>query len=209
MVHYVSRRLLVSLAVLLVIAIINFVFIKLAPGDPLQAMMAEEGAGANTPLNDLRERAGLNDPIPVQFARWLVELLQGNLGRSFLTGTETTDLIGDALPATLRLTATSMLLAVLIGLPLGVLSALKERSWVDEILTLYSFFFTSIPSFFLALIAVFVLAVQFNWFPANGMRSYDAGSGLGDAIHHLVLPAMVLTLLSIPTYVRYVRAAML
>lgn len=207
--HYVIRRLAVSLAVLFIIVALNFVFIALAPGDPLQAMLAGEGAGNTANLERMRAEAGLDDPIPVQFVRWLAELLQGNLGTSFQTGSSTTDLIADAVPATLRLTVVSMVLAVLIGLPLGVVSALKERSALDTALTFYSYVFTSIPSFFLALVAVFTFAVQFSWFPANGMQSYDAKSSFGDALHHLALPVLVLTLLSIPTYVRYVRAAVL
>jgi peptide/nickel transport system permease protein len=102
-----------------------------------------------------------------------------------------------------------MVVSLLVGVPLGVLSGVRERSVLDEVVTLWSFLFTGIPSFFLALIAVFFFAVRLNWFPATGMHTYDRQGELVDLLQHLALPAAVLGLLHAPVYIRYTRAAIL
>ncbi len=177
---YTTRRLLIAVPVLFVISAVDFAFISLAPGDPLQAMLARGGEGGTTAgtaaLQRLYVQAGLRGSLPVRYARWLGALARGNFGTSFSSGQPVTTAIAHAVPNTLLLTATAMCMAVLVGLPLGILSALRERSVLDEIVTLASFIFTGIPSFFLALIAV---------------------------------SATVLALVQAPVYVRYMRTAVL
>jgi peptide/nickel transport system permease protein len=204
---YVIRRLLIAVVVLFAISILNFAFINLAPGDPLQALLPPEVP--NGTVAKLYADSGLNQAPPVRYLRWLGEIVRGNLGTSFQTGQSTTQLIANTLPATLLLTGSAMLLALLIGIPLGIFSALHERSWLDELTTVWSFAFTSIPSFFLALLAVFAFAVRLHWFPTGGMHAYDKPSDPLDLLRHLILPMIVLGLLHVPGYVRYVRASML
>jgi peptide/nickel transport system permease protein len=207
---YAARRLAIALPVLFVISVLDFAFISLAPGDPIQAMLPHEAQGGGAGLDQLYEQAGLRDSFPVRYVRWLAELAKGNFGTSFRTGRTTASAIGNALPNTLLLNGAAMAFALLIGIPLGVLAAYRERSWFDELLTFWCFLFTSLPSFFLALLAVFVFAVGLSWFPATGARSYDrAGGGIGDSFHHLVLPALVLGLLNMPGYVRYARSSVI
>jgi len=207
--RYAARRLLIALPVLFVISIVDFAFIHLAPGDPLQALLPPEAAQSGGGIDDLYARYGLSGSLPVQYVRWVGEILQGNFGTSFRNGQPATTLIGNALPNTLVLTATAMVLSLLIGVPLGILSGMRERSVLDEVVTLWSFLFTGIPSFFLALMAVFFFAVRLNWFPATGMQSYDRQGDPVDLIRHLVLPASVLGVLHAPVYIRYTRAAIL
>ncbi|MGH2560802.1 MAG: ABC transporter permease [Thermomicrobiales bacterium] len=207
---YTVRRLLIALPVLFVISVIDFLFVNLAPGDPLQAILPYGEAGASgQDLERLYSESGLRDSMPVRYVRWIGELAQGNFGESFRSGEPVTAIIGRALPNTLLLTVTAMVLGVIIGVPLGVVSALRERSPIDSALTLVSFVFTAIPGFFLALIAVFFFAVRFNWFPATGMRSFDEPSSFPDLVHHLILPAAVLGILQVPAYVQHTRGAML
>lgn len=203
------RRLMIAIPVLLVVSVLDFAFIALAPGDPLQAILPQGDTGNLGYAEQQYEDLGLNDSIPVRYVRWLGEVAQGNLGESFRTGKPATEAIGDALPNTLRLTLTAATIALLVGIPLGVISALKEGSWLDEALTLISFFVTSIPSFFLALVAVFVFAVRLHWFPATGSQSFDQEGSVLDALHHLILPAAVLGILQAPGYIRHLRAAVL
>jgi peptide/nickel transport system permease protein len=206
---YTVRRMLIALPVLFVISALEFAFISLAPGDPIQAMLPPEVSADKGALEQRRIEYGLRDSLPARYVRWLGALARGNLGESFRTKEPTTHVIAETLPATLRLTVTALILSLLIGMPLGVWTALHERSVLDEVSTLFSYVFVSIPSFFLALLFIFFLAVQLPFFPATGMQSYDKQSDLWDALKHLALPALVLALLHVPGYHRYTRSAML
>ena len=206
---YTVRRSLIALVVLVIISIVDFTFINLAPGDPLQAMLAPETAGTATNSQARYEEAGLTGSIPVRYLRWVKQLASGDFGTSFRTNKPVTTTIREVLPATLLLTVVAKVIALVIGVPLGVFSGLRERSVVDEVSGFFSYFFTAIPGFFLAIIAVFFFAVRLNWLPATGMRSYDKPNDPVDLLKHLILPALVLGLLSIPAYVRYTRTAVL
>lgn len=206
---YIVRRVLIGALVLFLISIFDFAFINFAPGDPLQAMLPPEAATNVTSVRDLYEKAGLAGSVPARYVRWLVQVAHGNFGSSFRTNQPVTTMIRDVLPATLLLTVSSHLLAIALGVPIGIASGLRERSWSDQVATVFSFVSTSIPSFFLAIVAVFVFAVHLGWFPATGMRAYGQQSGLGDLLRHLVLPVTVLGVLSAPVYVRYTRTAII
>lgn len=207
--RFAARRFLIAIPVLFVISVIDFLFISLAPGDPLQAILPQNDTDNIAGLEQLREKSGLNDSIPVRYVRWMSEMSEGNFGKSFRTGKPTIDAIGAALPNTLRLTLTATVIALVIGIPLGVISALKERTWIDEFLTFFSFVVTSIPSFFLALVGVFVFAVRFQWFPATGANAYDKQGQILDSLHHLILPALILGILQAPGYIRHLRGSIL
>lgn len=207
---YAARRLAIAIPVLFVISVLDFAFITLAPGDPLQALLPQgEGSGNREALDALYEESGLRDSAPIRYMRWITEMAKGNFGESYRTGGPVGSIIANALPNTLLLNGVAMVLALIIGLPLGILTALRERSFLDEAVTLLTFGFTAIPSFFLALIAVFFFAVRLHWFPATGMRSFDREGDPLDLIQHLILPATVLGLLHVPVYVRYMRGAIL
>lgn len=204
---YATRRLLIAVVVLFAVSILNFLFINLAPGDPLQALLPPE-----VPIGTvarLYEESGLNDSVPVRYVRWLGAIVRGDWGKSFQNNQPTTAVIARALPNTLVLTVSAMILSLLIGVPLGILSALRERSWLDEVATVWSFVFTSIPGFFLAILAVFFFAVRLGWFPTSGMYAYDKVGQVPDLIRHLILPMTVLGILHVPGYMRYVRASVL
>jgi peptide/nickel transport system permease protein len=206
---YAARRSLIALVVLFIVSIVDFTFINLAPGDPLQAMLAPEAAANAGNLQASYEKAGLTGSLPVRYLRWLRQLARGNFGTSFRSNKPVTTMIREVLPATLILTITATLISLAIGVPLGVFSGLRERSFVDEISGFFSFFFTAIPGFFLAIIAVFFFAVRLAWLPATGMHAYDKPNDPVDLLKHLILPALVLGVLSIPGYVRYTRTAVL
>lgn len=206
---YAARRILIAIPVLFVITVLEFIFISLAPGDPIQAMLPPEALGDERTIEQRRVDYGLRDSMPARYVRWIGALAQGNLGESFRSGEPTTRVIAETLPATLRLTATALVLSLLIGVPLGVWTALRERSILDNVSTFLSYVLVSIPSFFLALVFVYFFAVQLSLFPATGMQSYGKPTGPWDGIRHLALPALVLALLNVPAYHRYTRSAML
>lgn len=206
---YATRRVLIGILVLFLISVLDFAFINFAPGDPLQAMLPPETATNGANLQNLYQQAGLTGSIPVRYLRWLNQVIHGNFGTSFRTNQAVTTMIRQVIPATLLLTVAAHILAILIGVPLGIASGLREQSRIDQLGTLFSFISTSIPSFFLAIVAVFVFAVHLGWFPATGMRAYGQSTSLLDLLHHLILPVAVLGVLSAPGYVRYTRTAIL
>src|SRR3954451_697681 len=145
---YTVRRLLVAIPILVIISALDFFVINLAPGDPLQSLLPPETGINAGELHDLYARSGLADSIPVRYVRWLGQLARGNLGTSFQTSQPVTRMLRETLPPTLLLTATAQALALLLGIPLGVVGALRERSLLDHALTLLSFVLTALPSFF-------------------------------------------------------------
>ena len=169
--NYVIRRLLLVLPMLLGITIITYTLVNFAPGDPITAMIDPEEMNVRSAdeIEALREKMGLNDPLPVRYALWLREAVQGNLGYSYHDEKPVLGMILDKLPASLMLTATSMLLASLIGCALGVFSALRQYTIFDHLLTVLAFFGVSVPGFFFALIGMYIFSVRLGWLPVFGM----------------------------------------
>jgi peptide/nickel transport system permease protein len=209
MATYILRRILISIPVLLGITLLTFVAYNLAPGDPIDAMIDPSVAMDPVDLQNLRESLGLDQPMFVRYGLWLGEALQGNLGFSYRTGESVTQRIADRLPNTLQLTLTALLIAIGLGIPLGIMSALRQYSRLDYFLTFFAFSGISIPSFFLALGAIYVLALKLKLFPSNGMGDPDANLYFVERLHHLLLPALVLGLDRVASFLRYTRSSML
>ncbi|MBB6634805.1 ABC transporter permease [Cohnella thailandensis] len=207
MLTYVIRRVLIAIPVLFGITIMNFVIINLAPGNPVDMYMTPD-----TPpeLLELRkEQLGLNDPIIVQYFKWLGQLLSGNLGYSFSTSESVGSLIGERLGQTMLLGIAALILGLLIALPIGIMSAVKQNSKFDYLMTGLSFVGTSIPQFFLGLLCIYIFAVQLGWLPVGGTETLGGGGGLGDRLWHMVLPSIALAVGIAGRKVRYIRASML
>ncbi len=208
--RYVIRRLWTSLPVVVLITAITFLFVNLAPGDPIDAMIDPQTMNTSPEaLAALREQLGLNDPIPVRYVKWLGQVVQGNLGYSYYTGIKVTRLIGQRIQATFLLMAAATLISLILGVIFGIISALRQYSWLDYMLTTFAFFSVSMPGFFAALAALFVLSLKFDLFPSYGMTARGATNPTLDVLWHLVLPATVLGLEGMATYLRYTRSSML
>ena len=210
--NYVIRRLLLVLPMLLGITIITYTLVNFAPGDPITAMIDPEEMNVRSAdeIEALREKMGLNDPLPVRYALWLREAVQGNLGYSYHDEKPVLGMILDKLPASLMLTATSMLLASLIGCALGVFSALRQYTIFDHLLTVLAFFGVSVPGFFFALIGMYIFSVRLGWLPVFGMWTPGEPTDFNlDLLRHAILPVLTLTLPQIAGYMRYARAATL
>lgn len=210
--HYVIRRLVLVIPMLLGITIITFALINLAPGDPITAMINPEEVNIRSAeeIEALRDDLGLNDPLPVRYSLWLAQAAQGNLGFSYHDDKPVLGLILDKLPASLMLTLTSMVIAATIGIALGVLSALRQYSFVDHLLTVLAFFGVSVPGFFFALIGMYIFSVRFGWLPVFGMWTPGEPNELNlDLLKHAILPTVTLTLPQIAGFMRYARAATL
>jgi peptide/nickel transport system permease protein len=201
----------VSIPVLIGITLAIYIIVNLAPGDPVSALIDPDQAAILGPdfIEDQRERLGLNDPLPVRYGLWLKQLLQGNLGFSLIDQQPIVEKISERIWPTLKLMLTAQILALIIALPVGVLSAVKQYSFLDYASTIFGFAAISIPSFFLSLGTIYVFALTLGWLPTAGMATVGEPSSLWDSLRHLILPATVLGLAEAAPLIRYTRSSML
>lgn len=197
MLQYTLRRLLIAIPSILGVLIIVFAMVRLAPGDPA-TLLAGEFADAAT-VERIRERFGLNDSMPVQFGRFIGGVFQGDLGRSTRTNREVTADIIDYFPNTLELAFAAILVALVIGVSLGIASALRPNTWVDALSMILALIGVSMPVFWFGLLAILFFSVELGWFPVAGRGT----------LAHLVLPAITLGVSSTGVIARMTRSAML
>ena len=206
---YILRRLLISIPILLGITIIVFFTASKMPGNAVMAMISQETPMAEELIKLRTGQLGLDQPLPIQYARWLGQLLQGNLGFSFHTGETVTSILAARIPATLELMGVALLIAVVLGVTLGVLSALRQYSFLDYSLTFLGFSGVSIPDFFFGMVLVYVFAIQLGWFPTSGFSTPGDPFTWSDNLSHLALPAFALALVRTATFMRYTRSSVL
>ncbi|RDI41368.1 ABC transporter permease [Falsibacillus pallidus] len=207
MFQYIVRRLLIAVPVLFGVTIFSFFIVNLAPGNPVEMQLNPDATAADIALK--KEALGLNDPIYVQYIRWLENLVRGDFGFSYSTHEPVMGLIGERLIPTIMLMGTALLIAYLIAIPIGIISATKQYSWVDYLTTSFSFLGISIPHFFLGLGAIYVFAIIFHLVPTGGMNTLGGPGGFADTFSHLILPALVLGTGIAGNMVRYVRSSLL
>ncbi len=212
MISVIIRRLLTLIPLLFGITMLVFVLMSLAPGDFLTPVKAQRDVPAEL-IESIEEEFGLNHPWYVQYFKWLGNVLQGNLGHSWVYKLPVADLIGQRLLATFLLSLCALLFSWVIAIPLGVLSAIYKDSVFDKTTSTLAYAALSVPEFFLALLFVFV-AAQTGWFPLGGATSieHDYLSTTGkliDRIHHLILPTLALGIGSIASIMRIMRASFL
>lgn len=207
MLKYVARRLLITIPVLLGITMLTFLAYNMAPGDPVAALIEP---GVDPKYIEARQLSlGLDRPIYIRYFAWLNEVLHGNLGYSYRNGLPVSQRITEALPATVQLNLAATVIALALGVPLGILSALRKNSRIDSFLTLISFAGVSIPVFFLAIGAIYVFALRLDWFPSHGMRDAQATNPFLDRLYHLALPALVSGFWGVAGFLRYTRSCIL
>ena len=206
--RYAIRRLLQMIPLMLGISIIIFLIIQAAPGGP-EAMFLESGRFIDpTIIESFRKRLGLDQPIYIQYFRWLWAAINGDMGLSFSAARPVTDMILERLPATLELMATAFFFAALIAIPLGIYSAIRQYSILDYFSTGLSFLGIAMPVFWFGLILQLIFSVKLGWLPTSG-RASAGDAGFVDQLRHLVLPAVVLALRYIAGWSRYMRASLL
>ena len=209
--RYLLGRLAISIPVLLGITLVTYFIINLAPGDPVSALINPDQAAVLGPdfVEQQRERLGLNEPIPIRYGLWLKEVAQGNLGFSLADHQPIVDKIAERLWPTLKLMLAALIIALVVAVPLGVLSAVKQYSIIDYVATIFGFGALSIPSFFLSLAAIYIFALELGWLPTAGMGTIGQPPTLWDSLRHLILPAVVLGLAEAAPLIRYIRSSML
>ncbi|MGE0598023.1 MAG: ABC transporter permease [Dehalococcoidia bacterium] len=188
MLGYLVGRLAQALPVLVLASMAVFLVLRLVPGDPADALAGEDASPAE--VEAIREELGLKDPLPVQYGRWVGDLLRGDLGTSIRTGIPVTRLVKLSFPSTLELAVASYVIAVLIGIPLGTIAGVKPRSLWDWFLSLFTISTLGVPNFLLGVLLLWAFSVNLGWFPASGRVSFFDDPY--ESIKHLVLPAFAL-----------------
>jgi peptide/nickel transport system permease protein len=205
MLGFILRRLLATVPVLLIVAVLVFLMLRLTPGDPA-AILAGDAASSEQ-IAAIRASLGLDRPLPVQFAIWIGNLARGELGQSYFYKMQVTQLIGQRLEPTMALATLTIFFAVIVSIPLGVLAAWRFGGWFDRALMGFSVLGFSVPVFVLAYILIWIVSLQLGWFPVQGYRRL--ADGFFPFLHHLVLPALTLSVIYIALIARVTRASVL
>ncbi|MCA1774906.1 MAG: ABC transporter permease [Loktanella sp.] len=205
MLSFILRRLLVAIPTIILISIFVFALQKLLPGDPVLAMAGEERDPET--LAFLREKYGLNDPIPVQYFRWVGNALTGDLGISLRSNQPVLELIGQKLPVTIQLATMAMIFAIAIGIPAGILSAIKKGTAIDYVANVVALSGLSIPNFWLGIMLILLVSVKWQLLPASGYVPFDEDPLR--SIQVMIMPAFVLGTALAATLMRHTRSAML
>lgn len=208
MFKYLLKRILIAIPIFIGITAIVYTLSCLAPGNVVDVL-----ASQNNMTKEAYEAAvikyGLDQPIIVRYLHWLVNLLHGDFGISTRTQMPIWTMISERLPSSLLLTATSLIVSVLISVPLGVMAAYKPYSAWDNVSSAVSFFGASAPNFFISLIAVYFFAAKLNWLPAQGMYTTGGDKGLLDLIRHMILPVLVLCIQMMGSFIKQTRGSVM
>lgn len=205
---YMVRRVIMLVPLLFGLSIVMFGLIHAAPGDPVRAMMSVSAAQNPKYVEETRKSLGLDDPLPVQYVRWVGNLLQGDFGTAYTFNNKPVmDLIGERFWSTLELQAIALFLGLIIAIPIGILSAIKQYSALDNIVTVGSFLGVAIPNFWLALLLQLWIGVKLGWLPV--LSSNQARADFPDRIRYFILPVIVLALPNIAYFARFMRSSML
>lgn len=205
MLTFIVRRLLATIPVLAIVAIFVFLMLRLTPGDPA-AVIAGDYANSQQ-IAEIRAKLGLDEPLVTQFFIWAGRGLQGDFGESFFFKRTVAELIMQRVEPTLALAVCTIILAVLIAVPLGVLAAHRHGGWVDRIVMGFSVLGFSVPVFVVGYALIYVFAIQLSWVPVQGYRS--PVDGLGDFFQRIILPSCTLAVIYIALIARITRASVI
>jgi peptide/nickel transport system permease protein len=202
---FLARRLLSTIPVLLIVAVLVFLMLRLTPGDPAAVLAGD--AASTEQIAQIRQNLGLDRSIPEQFGIWFGRMMSGDLGQSYYYKMPVTSLIAQRLEPTLSLALITIVLAVLIAVPLGVLAAWRHGGWLDRTLMGFSVMGFSIPVFVLAYLLIWLVSLKLGWLPVQGYQRLSGG--VGPWLRHLLLPALTLSVVYIALIARVTRASVL
>lgn len=205
MLKFLLRRLLSTIPVLLVVAVLVFLMLRLTPGDPAAVLAGD--AATTEQIAQIRANLGLDKSVPQQFLIWFGHLLTGDLGQSYYYKTEVSTLISQRLEPTVSLALITIVIAVLVAVPLGVLAAWRFGGWLDRTLMGFSVMGFSVPVFVLAYLLIWLVSLKLGWLPVQGYKRFADGAGLW--LYHLLLPSITLSVIYIALIARVTRASVL
>lgn len=201
----VLRRLASTVVTLFGATVVVFLLVQLVPGDPVRVIAGEDASTER--VEELREELGYNDPLPIQYGRWVGDLVRGDLGESALTGEPVADMLQRTFPRSLHVIVSGLAVAVLLGIPLGIWAALRANGPIDASIRLVATAGLAVPNFWLGLIFVTAFALSVSWLPATGF--VPVTDGVVESIRHLILPALTIGLSAMAAITRQTRSAMM
>lgn len=207
MIKFIAKKLLQMIPMLLLISFIIFGALQLTGVDPVSYLASPDMAGSAENLEMLRERLGLNDPFIVRYFRWITDILKGDFGYSIANGGDIKALLLNRLPATIELAAVALVLSSIIGITIGILSAIWQNSVIDYVGRFFSVLGQAIPQFFFGICLIQIFAIKLGWLPSSGRMSVAGGSM--DRLEHFILPALTMTISMCSVLMRYSRNNML
>jgi peptide/nickel transport system permease protein len=203
--RFIARRVIQAIPTFFGITLLSFTILRLAPGDPVLILFGGGNLRADE-VAALRSAYGLDQPIPIQYVRWLGHVLTGDFGQSFLYKRPVLEMIQASLPNTLVLAVLALLVTIIVGVPLGVIAARYRGSWLDQVIRIVGVAGHAIPAFWFGLLFILILSVQFRLFPVGGMQTVGKDPlDIPDRLSHLVGPVLALSLAGIANYSRYMR----
>ena len=203
MFFFIIRRLLSTIPVLLIVAVIVFLMLRLTPGDPAAALVGNNGSSAD--IANIRASLGLDQPLPLQFYKWAVQVFQGDLGESYYMKSPVTHLIAQRIGPTVSLSILTLLVTIALAVPLGVIAAWRYGGWLDRALMGFSVIGFSIPSFVIGYLLIWMIALHWQLLPVQGYA--PMAQGIGKWLSHLVLPAITLSIIYLALIARVTRAS--
>jgi peptide/nickel transport system permease protein len=206
MLGYVLKRVLATIPVMVIVAVLVFALLRLAPGDPAAVIAGDYATAAD--IERVREQLGLNDPLHVQLWRWGAQLAQGDLGTAIFSRKPVAELIAQRIEPTLLLSLTTIVFSVLVAVPLGTIAAWKAGSWTDRFVMIFSVGGFSVPVFVLGYILIYLLAMKANVLPVQGYKS-PFTEGVGPFFMHIILPTVTLSVIFIALIARMTRASVM
>jgi peptide/nickel transport system permease protein len=204
--RYLIRRLAQTVVLLLVVSLGVFALVTQAPGGP--GILLDRNMGP-AEIAQMRALLGLDQPLHVQYLRWLGQVLRGNLGVSYQAGLPVLEIIGQMLPNTLLLSAAALALALVVAIPAGVISAVRPYSRTDQAVTFLALFGISVPTFWLGLLLIVLFSIVLGWLPPGGMQTIGGPRSALDVLRHLLLPAFVLGAATMALFARYTRSSVM
>lgn len=206
MISYIVKRILEAIPSLLGVSIMSFILLHIVPGNPVRIELGRNYTPERAAA--LSRSLGLNKPLWEQYFIWLGHIIRGNLGMSYTFDKPVTSVIVHAIPNTLALVLFATVIAQIIAIIIGTLQAYFENTVGDHAVTVVTYFFYSMPSYWLGIMLIMLFAIHFHWFPSGGvMNPQDSTPGFTDWLHHLILPAMTLTLIQLAGWSRFMRSS--
>ena len=202
---YIFKRILATIPVMLVVALFVFLLLRLSPGDPAAVIAGDYASPAD--IERIRQQLGLNDPIIIQFFRWFLQIIQGDLGISIFSNLPVTTLILQRLEPTLALSAVTLIITILIAVPLGTLAAWKAGTWTDRIIMIFAVLGFSMPVFVFGYLLIYGFSIQLGWLPVQGYTPLE--QGFWPWLRNLILPSIALSAIYIALITRITRASVM
>jgi peptide/nickel transport system permease protein len=205
MLAYFARRLVATVPVIVMVAVVVFALLRLTPGDPATILAGDDASAQQ--LAQLRQAMGLDQPISTQFVVWMGQLLRGDLGVSLMSGTPVLRMIGERIGPTLALASATILLTLLVAIPLGVIAASRQGKWLDRVVMTLSVFGFSVPTFVIGYLLIYLFSLKMGWFPVQGYK--PAADGFWPFAQRLVLPTLALSGIYVALVARITRSSII